>query len=361
MRGQRLVRFGHPLEPFESPTPVPQGTEVLLRVLASGVCHSDLHICDGHYDLGGGQRLSLAERGLKPPIVPGHEVVGEVVAVGPEGDRALSGQRRLIYPWLGCGACDLCREGLGNRCAQPRFVGIHRPGGYADHVLVPNEQCLVDIGDLDPAAAAPYACSGVTAFSALLRIAPQTRARESIVIIGGGGLGLMCLTLLSALGGYGAVVVEIDASKRAEAARLGARAVVDGSAPDARERILAAVGKAPAAVIDFVGSTATAGLGIDLLERGGQYIIVGLYGGSLPLSLPPVALRAIRIEGSNVGTLRELHQLMDLVCAQRVARIAVQLNDLDHVNEVHAALRAGQVVGRAVLQPGVRSGPEDIQ
>jgi alcohol dehydrogenase, propanol-preferring len=365
MRGQRLVEFGHPLEAFESPTPTPQGVEVLLRVLATGVCHSDLHICDGHYDLGGGKRLELAERGLVPPIVLGHEVVGEVVGVGPEGDPGLLGQRRLVYPWLGCGWCEMCRRGLGNRCDRPGFVGIHRAGGYADHVLVPNDACLVGIGDLQPAEAAPYACSGVTAFSALMRVPPEVREKGPIVIIGAGGLGLMCLTLLRALGGHGAVVVEIDPTKRAEAARLGALAVVDGKAPDVREQVLAAVargvgavggvpgavGKAPGAVLDFVGSTVSAELGVQLLDRGGQYIIVGLYGGSLVLALPPLALRAIRIEGSNVGTLAELKQLMSLVCAQGVPRIAVQLDALERANEVHLALRAGRVVGRTVLQP----------
>jgi propanol-preferring alcohol dehydrogenase len=350
MRGLQLTEFGGALEPFERPTPVPQGAEILLRVLATGICHTDLHLSDGFYDLGGGKRLSVAARGLKPPIILGHEVVGEVLATGPDADSSLIGQTLLVYPWSGCGHCPTCARGDYNACPTPAFVGIHRPGGYADHVLVPHQRYLVPIGDLSPVEAAPYACSGLTAYGALNKVGVERLQSEATVIIGAGGLGLMALSILKGIGAT-AVVVEMSPAKREEALRIGASAVIDSAAEDAGEQILAALGQAPGVVIDFVGASATAELALPLLARGGKYVVVGLFGGDVTLALPLIAMRSISIEGSNVGSLAELHDLMALVQAGHLPRIAVGTHSLEEGNAVLAALRAGDIVGRAVLQP----------
>ena len=111
----------------EQPTPKPTGTEVLLKVLAAGVCHSDLHLSDGYFDLGGGKRLSLADRGMKLPVTLGHENVGEVVAVGPEAQGVKVGDRRLVDPWMGCGECGVCKRGDEQLCAKPRSLGVFQP------------------------------------------------------------------------------------------------------------------------------------------------------------------------------------------------------------------------------------------
>ncbi|HVG52428.1 MAG TPA: alcohol dehydrogenase catalytic domain-containing protein, partial [Xanthobacteraceae bacterium] len=101
-----VCQCGAPLQRMERPTPKPEGTQVLLRTLAAGICHSDLHIWDGYYEMGGGKRLQLLERGIKLPLTMGHEIVGEVVAVGPDASGAKVGDRRLVYPWIGCGTCN---------------------------------------------------------------------------------------------------------------------------------------------------------------------------------------------------------------------------------------------------------------
>ncbi|HUA53370.1 MAG TPA: alcohol dehydrogenase catalytic domain-containing protein, partial [Candidatus Sulfotelmatobacter sp.] len=225
-----VARFGAPLERFERPTPQPTGSEVLLKVLAAGVCHSDIHIRSGEYDLGGGKRLNMGERGVALPLTMGHETVGEVLALGPNASGVKPGDRRLVYPWIGCGACTVCARGDENLCAKPRSLGVFLPGGYADHIIVPHARYLLEIGELAPAQAAPYACSGVTTYSALRKIDPAVLAREPIVILGAGGLGLMCLTILKAMGGHGAIVVDIDATKREAAQRAGALATIDGAA-----------------------------------------------------------------------------------------------------------------------------------
>jgi D-arabinose 1-dehydrogenase-like Zn-dependent alcohol dehydrogenase len=350
MRSYDVADFGAPLQLFERPTPQPQGTEVLVRVLAAGVCHSDLHIWEGHYDLGGGKRLNVAERGVKLPLTMGHETVGEVVAVGPEAEAVKVGDKCLVFPWIGCGNCAVCRRGDEQLCLQPRFLGIYRAGGYADHLLVPHGRYCLDIGDLSPTEAAPYACSGLTTYGALKKVADVIE-REPIVVIGAGGLGLMCLTLLKAMGGKGAIVVDIDEKKREAAKKAGALATVDGNAPDAVKQIQTAAGGAVWAVLDYVGSTATARLGVDSLTKGGKLVVVGLFGGEITLSLPLVPMRALTIQGSYVGSLSELRELLDLVRRSKPARIPIGERKLADANAALDDLRAGRLVGRAVLVP----------
>ena len=346
-----VARFGAPLQRFERPTPQPAGTEVLLKVLAAGVCHSDIHIRSGEYDLGGGKRLNMGERGVKLPLTMGHETVGEVVALGPGARGVTPGDRRLVYPWIGCGACAVCARGDENLCTKPRSLGVFLPGGYADHIVVPHARYLLEIGDLAPAQAAPYACSGVTTYSALRKIDPAVLAREPIVILGAGGLGLMCLTILKAMGGRGAVVVDIDAKKRAAAEQAGALATVDGAAPDALQRLQAAAGGPIWAAIDFVGAPTTAQLALDGLAKGGKLIVVGLFGGQITLGLPTLPLRAITVQGSYVGNLAELGELMALVKRARIAPIPISTCGLEEAQRALVDLERGKLIGRTVLQP----------
>lgn len=352
MISYEVQSFGAPLVRHEKPTPKPQGGEVLLRVLAAGVCHTDIHTWQGWYDLGGGKRLNMAERGITLPLTLGHEIVGEVVAAGPEATGAMPGQRRLVYPWIGCGACKVCRRGQEQLCPTPRFLGIFRAGGYSDHVLVPDARYLIDIGDLRPEQAAPYACSGLTTFSAIRKIDPAVLREERIVVFGAGGVGLMCLSLLNALGSAGVVVIEPNAVRREAALAGGAVAVFDPEAPDLIAEVRAAVGGSAWAVVDCVGAASTVRCGLELLVKGGQLILIGLFGGEISLSVPTVPIRAISIEGSYVGRLDELHELMALVASGCVKPIPTRCCNLDHAAEALHALETGQVTGRLVLQPG---------
>jgi alcohol dehydrogenase, propanol-preferring len=350
MRSYRVTEFGARLRADDEPTPQPTGTEVVLRVKAAGVCHSDLHIWEGGYDLGHGRRLSLKDRGISLPLTMGHETAGEVVAVGPEAKSVRPGEIRLVYPWLGCGECAVCREQGENMCTQSRSLGVYRDGGYADHIVVPHPRYLVDLDGLDPVTAAPYACSGLTTYSALRKLG-SVLDREPILIIGAGGLGLMALGLLKALGGKGAVVVDIDATKREAAMAGGALAAVDGSAQDARQRVAAAAGTPLRGAIDLVGSAQTAALGFDCLTKGGKLVMVGLFGGAAPWPLPLIPIKAVTIQGSYVGNLAELKELLELVRAKSVPPIPVRRRPLAEANEALDDLRRGTLVGRTVLTP----------
>ena len=160
------------IQDIELPDPVPTGTEVLLRVLRSGVCHTDTHLREGSYDLGRRGALKLVDRGVTYPLVMGHEVVGVVEKVGDGVHGTKPGDIRLVYPWIGCGTCRDCLAGRDNVCANGRNLGVSEHGGYAEQILVRDEKYLVDIEGLDLSWAATLACSGLTAFSAVNKVLP---------------------------------------------------------------------------------------------------------------------------------------------------------------------------------------------
>jgi D-arabinose 1-dehydrogenase-like Zn-dependent alcohol dehydrogenase len=355
MKSFKVTDFNAPLTEVDEPTPQPSGTQVLIKVKAAGVCHSDLHIWEGGYDLGHGRKpLSLKDRGVALPRIMGHESVGEIVAFGPDVSEAdkhglKEGSVALVYPWIGCGKCATCLAGDENMCLKPASLGVYCDGGYADHMTVPHPRYLLDLKGLDPVTAAPYACSGVTTYSALKKV--EKDFDSPIVIFGAGGLGLMALSLLKAMGGKGAIVVDIDARKREAAEAAGALATVDGKAPDALEQLVKAAGQPIRAVIDLVGNAATAQLGFDCLSKGGKLVMVGLFGGGAPWALPLIPIKAITIQGSYVGNLRETEELLDLVRSKKIAPIPVTKLPLAKANDALLDLQKGRLVGRAVLTP----------
>ncbi len=356
MKSFRVTEFGSPLQEVDQPTPQPVGTQVLIKVKAAGVCHSDLHIWEGGYDLGHGRKpLSLKDRGVTLPLTMGHETIGEIVAFGPEVKAADKGDLKvgdvaLVYPWLGCGNCETCLAGEENMCVvKPSALGVYCDGGYADHMTVPNPKYLLNLKGLDPVTAAPYACSGVTTYSALKKV--EFAFKTPIVIFGAGGLGLMALSLLKAMGGKGAIMVDIDARKCEAAEAAGALATVDGKAPDALHQLGKKAGEPIRAVIDLVGNAETTQLGFDCLTKGGKLVIVGLFGGGAPWALPLIPIKAITIQGSYVGNLRETKELLDLVRSKKIAPIPVTTMPLARANEALVDLQKGKLLGRAVLTP----------
>ena len=350
MYSQQIIEWGEPLQGRETPTPEPQGTEVLVRVTACGVCHSDIHIWDGGFDLGGGQRLSLAERGVNLPFTMGHEVVGDVVALGPEAEGVEVGQQRIVFPWIGCGTCPVCERGEELLCMAPRTVGTRKPGGYADHVIVPHARYLIDYTGIPTDLACTYACSGVTAYSALKKV-DSLREDDHLLIIGAGGVGMSAVHFAGSVVKAKVIVADVDGDKRAAARQAGAWQTIDNSEPDAIARVVEMTGGGAAASIDFVGAPATGGLGFHVLRKGGTMVSVGLYGDAMPLSLALMPLKMVTIQGSYVGSLEEMHEMMALVQGGQVAPIPLETRPLNQATEALADLRAGRVMGRVVLKP----------
>src|SRR5213594_4199828 len=254
-----VIEWRKPLKPSKRATPTPNGAEVLLRLKYCGVCHSDVHIRDGYFDLGGGKRLEMSERGMRLPATLGHEPFGTVIAAGPEAGDVPIGADRLVYPWTGCGECVRCRGSLDNYCMAARMIGIQRPGGYADHLIVPHPRYLINASGIDPVWAAVLSCSGLSTYSAVSKLKPIP-GDEWVAVMGAGGLGLSAIGMLRALGHERIVAVDVDGAKLSMAEAAGASALLDNRSSDAAAKLKQATGGALFGAIDFVGAAETAQL-----------------------------------------------------------------------------------------------------
>jgi D-arabinose 1-dehydrogenase-like Zn-dependent alcohol dehydrogenase len=349
MKSQQVVEYGKPLQEIEAATPEPSGREVLVRVEACGVCHSDVHLWEGHFDLGGGQQLDVT-RGRPLPFTFGHEIVGEVVSLGPDAGGVAPGDRRVVYPWIGCGDCPVCASGEEHLCPLSAALGVGRPGGYADHVLVPDARYLFDPGDVPIGLAGTYACSGITAYSALQKAKALAGGRH-LLIVGAGGVGMAGLALAREVVDAEIWVADIDPAKRDAAREAGADHVVDSADADAVKQVMTGTGGGAAAAVDFVGAESSAAFGWNTLARGGKLVIVGLFGGAFSAPLPFFPIKAVTVQGSYVGSPGEMAELMALVRAGRVPPIPVETRPLADVNRTLEDLRAGRIVGRVAVRP----------
>ena len=347
---QAIVAFGSPLQEIEVPTPVPHASEVLLKVMHCGVCHSDVHFQDGFVDLGAGDRLEFSA--LKLPHILGHEIEGEVVAHGPDATRVRIGDRRAIYPWIGCGACPACRRGEENLCAKPRQIGCSSGvgGGYATHVVVPHPRYLLDYGAASPALAATYMCSGLTAFSAIRKVG-TLGPDDQIVVLGCGGVGLMGIEFAKSLFGKAPIAADIEDDRLDAANGAGVAALYNAGAPDAAKRLVADTNGGAYAVVDFVGSEQSFDFASHAIRRGGRIVLVGLFGGAMSMPLPMFPLRALTVTGSLVGTLAEAEEMMALVRARQIEPIPVATRPLALASRTLDDLRQGKIIGRVVLRP----------
>ena len=347
MKSFQVTEFGKPLELKVYEIPIPKNHELLVRIMACGVCHSDLHLTDGFFNLGNGKKITLADRGTKLPFTPGHEITGEVISVGEKVKNVNVGDKGIVFPWIGCQACDACKKGNETLCEAPKYLGARLNGGYSTHILVPHERYLVPYGKLNPFQAAPYACSGLTAYSALNKI-PKISNDEFIVVIGAGGVGTNGILLSPYIHDAQIIVVDTDPVKRDIAIINGAKHCF---APEEMLEKLNQFNGKIAGVIDFVGNEKTSNLALTIIKKGGTIVIVGLYGGSLPISLPLIPMRSINIRGSYVGELRELKELVELINSKNVELIKVTKQKLNTANDAMKKLRNGDVDGRIVLEP----------
>jgi D-arabinose 1-dehydrogenase-like Zn-dependent alcohol dehydrogenase len=349
MLRQSLVEYGKPLKTTEAATPTVSGAEVLLRVSHCGVCHSDLHLQDGYFDLGGGQQLDV--RGNRPmPFTLGHEIAGVLEAAGAEALGVTQGQRYAAYPWIGCGKCALCRRGDEHMCNAPRALGVTVDGGYATHVIVPDPRYLLNVTGIAPELAGALMCSGLTGYSAIKKASAYLRAGP-LLIVGLGGVGMMGLQFARAVTAGPILVADIDANKRAAALQLGAAEAFDPADAGARRAIIKASGGGAGAAVDFAGSDKSLNFAQGAVAKGGAVVIVGLIGGSFSIPVPMFPLRALTIMGSYVGSLAEAGEMIALVQAGKVAPIPVELRPLQNTNAALDDLRAGRVVGRVVITP----------
>ncbi|MEO1492134.1 MAG: alcohol dehydrogenase [Pseudomonadota bacterium] len=347
-----LVEFDKPLVERQRPMPVPEGTEVLIRVRRSGVCHSDLHIQEGFFDLGEEGKLDMAARGMKLPQALGHEFCGEVVALGPDAPEVEIGKTFIVHPWIGClePDCVACSNDRENDCTRMRALGVVRDGGYGQYVIVDHPRFLVNIDGLDLDTVTPYACSGLTVYCALKKVDPaKMHPGEWLAVMGCGGLGLNAVAIARAMGFEKIVACDNNQSKLQTAVSMGADAVLDTSREDALTELRKICDNRLLGVVDTVGVPATARLSVHGLIKMGRYVVVGLHGGDFKMPLPWLPQKALTVQGSYVGSCKDLNELIALVRTGKVKEIPVSTRPLCEASKTLDDLKAGRITGRVVL------------
>ena len=344
MKAVQLVRWQAEPELREVEVPEPGPGEVLVEVVATGLCHSGLHVMEW-------------PEGTLPwrlPFTLGHETAGRVAALGSRTAGLGEGEMVLVYgPW-GCGSCAQCAAGAENLCERRAELagtgcGLGYDGGLAEYVLVPSPRLLVPIGDIDPVTAAPLTDAALTSYRAVKRELHRLVPGSSAVVVGVGGLGHIAVQLLRELSPARIVAVDVRERSRQRALEAGAEVALDGnalSAADVREVVGA---RGATVVFDFVGSDQTLALAAATIAMSGHISLVGIGGGTLPM-----AFGALPFEWSlskpSWGSLPELHEVVALARAGLI-RIDVERFALDEAIAGYRRLKDGDVDGRAVVLP----------
>jgi D-arabinose 1-dehydrogenase-like Zn-dependent alcohol dehydrogenase len=250
---------------------------------------------------------------------------------------------------MGCRDCALCHQGLEQLCSRPRCLGNQLAGGFADHVLVPDSRYLLDYGTLDPAVAACYMCSGITAYSALRKIEPFINSGP-YMLLGLGGVGMMALQLALHLFEQPPLVADIDDRKLDFARQLGVEQTYNLSEEGVFKRIKKETGGL-AGLVDFVGAESTLNPAISTMRQAGKIVVVGLMGGALQVPIPFLPWKALTIQGTYVGSLQEARELLALAQQTDLPPIRMEQRPLSAASDALERLRQGAIVGRVVLQP----------
>ncbi|MGN6319100.1 alcohol dehydrogenase AdhP [Trinickia sp.] len=334
MKAAVVHAFGEPLRIEEVPVPVPDPDRILVKIEASGVCHTDLHAADGDWPV----KPSL-------PFIPGHEGVGYVAAVGSRVKHVKEGDR-VGVPWLytACGHCEYCQTGWETLCHEQQNTGYSINGSYAEYVVAdPNY-----VGRLPDSVAfdeiAPILCAGVTVYKGI-RVT-DTRPGQWIAISGIGGLGHVAVQYAVAMGLH-VVAVDISEAKLDLARKLGAALTVNATAQDPADVIQKETGGAHGVLVTAVSRSAFA-QALGMVRRGGTISLNGLPPGDFPLPIFSTVLNGITVRGSIVGTRRDLQESLDFAVQGKV-RAHIHRDRLENINAIFAALKNGEVDGRIVL------------
>ncbi len=340
MRAAIARQLKAPLSIETLPIPQPGPGDVLIKVTACGVCHSDLHAVDGDW-----QPLPAL------PLIPGHEVTGHVAALGA-GVTTLAIGARVGVPWLysACGACELCLAGMETICKTAEATGYSKPGGYAEYLVAPAAFCGRLRDDIDMYAMAPILCAGVTTYRGLKR----TRARPGqwMAVVGIGGLGHIAVQYARAMG-LRVAAVDVAADKLALAKTLGAEILINGREGDAVKAVQEQIGGAHGAVVTAIAPAAFE-QAIGMLRPGGTVAYIGLPGGdkdAIRASISMLVNSELSVRGSSVGTRQDLAEAIDFA-SRGVVSAQIERQPLEAINAIFGRMRKGEIVGRVVLAIG---------
>jgi propanol-preferring alcohol dehydrogenase len=334
MKAAVVHAFGKPLEIREVPVPTPAYGQVLVKIAASGVCHTDLHAAEGDWPVK-----------PNPPFIPGHEGVGHVVAVGQGVTHVKEGDR-VGVPWLysTCGHCEHCLGGWETLCEKQENTGYSVNGGFAEYALadagyvgrLPDNVGFIEI--------APILCAGVTVYKGLKMT--EAKPGQWVVISGIGGLGHMAVQYAKAMG-LNVAAVDIDDGKLHLAKRLGAEVVVNAREQDPAAYLKKEIGGAHGALVTAVSPIAFK-QAIGMTRRGGTIALNGLPPGEFPISIFDMVLNGTTVRGSIVGTRQDLQEALDFAGEGKV-KATVSTEKLENVNAVFDRMREGQIEGRVVI------------
>ncbi|MDV6330219.1 alcohol dehydrogenase AdhP [Asticcacaulis sp. 201] len=335
MKAAVVRTFGKALEVMEVDVPTPGPGEILVKVAACGVCHTDLHAANGDWPIK-----------PQPPFIPGHEVAGTVAAIGP-GVVGLKEGDRVGVAWLhdACGNCEYCQTGWETLCEQQHNTGYSCNGGFAEFVIAAAPfacRLPANIGFTD---IAPILCAGVTTYKGLKET--EARPGEWVAISGVGGLGHIAIQYAKAMGLYVAAI-DVAPEKLALARSLGADLAVDGRSPDAVADIVRATSGGAHGVLVTAVSPPAFAQAISVARRKGTVSLVGLPPGAFPTPIFDVVLKRITVRGSIVGTRRDLDEAIAFAAAGKV-KADIHTARLNDINTVLTDLGQGRVEGRTVL------------
>jgi 2-desacetyl-2-hydroxyethyl bacteriochlorophyllide A dehydrogenase len=349
VKAVQVIGYHQPLRIVDVPEPrITHPNEVIVRIAGAGICRTDLHILEGN----------LAEA-FHPtlPYTIGHENAGWIQEVGSSVHHLTPGDPVIVHPAITCGYCAACRAGDDMHCPNWRFPGVDGVDGGYSELLRTSARSIVRLAPgTDPASLAPHADAGLTAYHAIRRLAPFTAPGSTVIVIGAGGLGHLAIQLLHAMT-MATVVVIATRPERAEFARsFGADEVFLGGDDGGMAAVLEYTsGVGADAVLDLVGEGDVPGNAMRMLRKGGAYSIVG-YGGRVELELLDMINRELTVLGNQIGSYTDLVELMEL-SRQGKVRIESQRFPLGDVSEVFDMIRAGKILGRAVLVPDGAEAP----
>ncbi|PYI65859.1 alcohol dehydrogenase AdhP [Arthrobacter livingstonensis] len=335
MHAAVVKEFGAPLSVEEYPLPTPGPGQALVKLISSGVCHTDLHAAEGDWPVQ-----------PTPPFVPGHEGVGDVVAIG-EGVTSLAVGDRVGNAWLwsACGDCEFCRTGWETLCESQQNGGYSVDGSFGEYMLVDAEFAPRIPDGLDPVEIAPVLCAGVTVYKGLKMT--ETRPGQWVVISGIGGLGHIAVQYAVAMG-LRVAAVDIAEDKLALARKHGAEITVNAREEDPVAAIQAQTGGVHGVLVTAVHPAAF-GQAIGMTRRGGTIVFNGLPPGDFPAPIFDVVLKGLTIRGSIVGTRQDMEEAIDFY-ARGLIHPTVSTRNLGEINEVLDEMRAGKIDGRVVIK-----------
>jgi propanol-preferring alcohol dehydrogenase len=330
-----VTAFGEDLEIEDLPLPEPGRDQALVRLIASGVCHTDLHAAHGDWPVK-----------PEPPFVPGHEGVGEVVAVGEGVTRVSVGD--LVgnaWLWSACGECQHCQEGWETLCENQVNGGYSMDGSFGQYMLVDARYCPLIPEGADPFEIAPVLCAGVTVYKGLK--VTGVRPGQWVVISGVGGLGHIAVQYAVAMG-MRVIAVDVADDKLALAERHGAEITINAMGPDPAEAIQEAVGGAHGVLVTAVHPDAF-GQAIGMVRRGGTIVFNGLPPGDFPAPIFDIVLKGLTIRGSIVGTRRDMEEALEFY-SRGLIHPTFSKRPLNEINEVLDEMDHGKIEGRVVLE-----------